>query len=75
MERIMSAASFLSRTVEGAPGHTCRGREERCENLPVLLAKHAEGISLFNMKGVFEYENSRKFQWKRFKFTDRPTFW
>ncbi|MBW1888033.1 MAG: hypothetical protein JRI52_06750, partial [Deltaproteobacteria bacterium] len=44
-------------------------------HLLVLPAKHAEGISHLNMKGAFEYESSRKFQWKGFKFTDRPTFW
>jgi putative FmdB family regulatory protein len=34
MERIMSAPSFLSHRVERAPGHTCCGREERCEAPP-----------------------------------------
>ncbi len=34
MEKIMSTASFLDRTTERAPGHTCCGREERCETPP-----------------------------------------
>ena len=39
MERIISADSFLSRTVEGAPGHTCCGREERCETPPCFTGE------------------------------------
>ena len=34
MERIMSMASFLGQSMERAPGHTCCGREERCETPP-----------------------------------------
>jgi putative FmdB family regulatory protein len=34
MEKIMSAASFLDRTMDRVPGHTCCGREERCEAPP-----------------------------------------
>ncbi|MBW1997419.1 MAG: zinc ribbon domain-containing protein [Deltaproteobacteria bacterium] len=34
MEKLLSAPSLLSRTPERAPGHTCCGREERCETPP-----------------------------------------
>ena len=34
MEKMMSVPSFIARTIEAAAGHTCCGREERCEKLP-----------------------------------------
>jgi putative FmdB family regulatory protein len=34
MEKIMSVPSFVSQPTERAPGHTCCGREERCETPP-----------------------------------------
>ena len=34
MERLMSAASFLGKAAERVPGHTCCGREERCQAPP-----------------------------------------
>jgi len=34
MEKIMSAPSFLSHATDRNPGHTCCGREERCEAPP-----------------------------------------
>jgi putative FmdB family regulatory protein len=34
VERIMSAASYLSQTADRLSGHTCCGREERCEKPP-----------------------------------------
>jgi len=34
MERILSPTSFLGHAMERAPGHTCCGREERCETPP-----------------------------------------
>jgi len=34
IERLISAPSFLARPEEHGPGHTCCGREERCEAPP-----------------------------------------
>jgi len=34
MERILSVASFVGHSMKPAPGHTCCGREERCETPP-----------------------------------------
>jgi putative FmdB family regulatory protein len=34
LEKIMSAASFLGRTMDRVAGHTCCGREERCDTPP-----------------------------------------
>jgi putative FmdB family regulatory protein len=34
LERLLSAPSFLRRTGDRRPGHTCCGREERCEAPP-----------------------------------------
>jgi putative FmdB family regulatory protein len=34
LEKIMSAASFLAKTAQQTPGHTCCGRGERCETPP-----------------------------------------
>jgi putative FmdB family regulatory protein len=34
LERIMSAATFLGKTMERKTGHTCCGREEHCEAPP-----------------------------------------
>ena len=34
LERLMSAASFVGTAHKGPSGHTCCGREERCEIPP-----------------------------------------
>ncbi|MGD8522463.1 MAG: zinc ribbon domain-containing protein [Desulfobacterales bacterium] len=34
LERLMSAASFIGSAHKRTPGHTCCGREERCETPP-----------------------------------------
>ncbi|MBW2031000.1 MAG: zinc ribbon domain-containing protein [Deltaproteobacteria bacterium] len=34
MEKLLSVPSLLSRNAERIPGHTCCGREERCETPP-----------------------------------------
>ncbi|MGD2272411.1 MAG: zinc ribbon domain-containing protein [Desulfobacterales bacterium] len=34
MQRIMSAASILSQSSKRQPGHSCCGREERCDTPP-----------------------------------------
>ncbi len=34
MERIISTPSFVGRSTAATPGHTCCGREERCETPP-----------------------------------------
>jgi putative FmdB family regulatory protein len=34
MSRIMSAASFLTKSAAHQPGHTCCGQEERCDTPP-----------------------------------------
>jgi len=34
MNRILSAASFSLQSARRMPGHTCCGREERCETPP-----------------------------------------
>lgn len=34
LERIMSSPSLLHEAAERDPGHTCCGREERCETPP-----------------------------------------
>jgi putative FmdB family regulatory protein len=34
MEKILSPASLLDRSRERNPGHTCCGREERCDTAP-----------------------------------------